>query len=200
MGQIRRDQRRLLQEKRRLTSSGCALALAGDRQLRLLAEGDGPELQALIEANHDHLDRWLPWAAAQSLADTIAFIAAAREQLVRNDGFQAVIICAGRIAGVIGFHAVQWNHRATSLGYWLAREFEGQGTMSAAVRALTDQALLGWELNRVEIRAAAENRRSRAIPERLGFQEEGILRQAECVGPRYLDSVVYSMLAEDWSG
>ena len=55
-------------------------------------------------------------------------------------------------------------------------------------------------LNRVEIRAAPENRRSRAIPERLGFTEEGTLRQAERVGERYLDSAVYAMLAEDWKG
>ena len=54
------------------------------------------------------------------------------------------------------------------------------------------------ELNRVEIRAAPENRRSRAIPERLGFQREGVLRETERVGDRYLDEVVYGMIASDW--
>jgi hypothetical protein len=53
---------------------------------------------------------------------------------------------------------------------------------------------------RVEIRAAPENARSRAIPERLGFTQEGTLRQVERVGDRYLDNVVYAMLAEDWKG
>jgi ribosomal-protein-serine acetyltransferase len=38
---------------------------------------------------------------------------------------------------------------------------------------------------------AAENRRSRRIPERLGFVEEGTLREAELVGERRLNSVVY---------
>jgi hypothetical protein len=45
---------------------------------------------------------------------------------------------------------------------------------------------------RVEIRAAPENARSRAIPERLGFIQEGTLRQVECVRDRYLDNVVYA--------
>jgi ribosomal-protein-serine acetyltransferase len=55
-----------------------------------------------------------------------------------------------------------------------------------------------WKLNRVEIRAAVANERSRAIPRRLGFTEEGVLRQAERVGDRFVDHVLYAMLAEDW--
>jgi hypothetical protein len=43
---------------------------------------------------------------------------------------------------------------------------------------------------RVEIRAAPANARSRAIPERPGFTQEGTLRQVERVGDRYLDNVV----------
>ena len=98
-----------------------------------------------------------------------------------------------------GFIAVDWSHRTTGIGYWLGQEFAGSGTMTAAIRALTDHALRVWELNRVEIGAATENRRSRAIPERLGFREEGTVRQAQRVGNRYLDLAVYSMLAEDWT-
>lgn len=96
-----------------------------------------------------------------------------------------------------GFPTVDWRRRLTRIGYWLDREHEGGGTMTAAVRVLTVHALSAWELNRVEIRAAAGNRRSRAIPERLGFRQEGTLRQAELVGGRRLDSVVYSLLASE---
>ena len=49
----------------------------------------------------------------------------------------------------------------------------------------------------MEIRVAAENRPSRAIPERLGFRMEGTRRQAELVDGRYLDSVIYATLAAD---
>lgn len=174
------------------------LPLSGTTHLRLLDEADAAELHALIEANRARLARWLPWAAGQTREDTLGFIRGTRKQLADNDGFQVAIVCEGAIAGVIGYIGVEWQHRSTSLGYWLGEEHEGRGTMTAAVRLLTDHALSVWELNRVEIRAAEENRRSRAIPERLGFRRDGILREAELVDGRYLDSVVYSMLAADW--
>jgi ribosomal-protein-serine acetyltransferase len=108
------------------------------------------------------------------------------------------IVIGGRIAGVVGYPDVDWPNRATRIGYWLDVGRQGKGTMTAAVRLLVDHALSVWRLNRVEIRAAAENRRSRAIPERLGFREEGTLPQAELVDGRYLDSVIHSMLGADW--
>lgn len=70
--------------------------------------------------------------------------------------------------------------------------------MTRAVHARVDHALSVWELNRIEIRTAPDNIRSRAIPQRLGFRGEGTLRQAERVGARYLDSVVHSLLAAEW--
>ncbi len=168
-------------------------------RLRLLGADDAPELHAAIAANRDYLARWLPWAAGQTLADTAEFIRGAGEQLAGNDGFQTAILDGTQIVGMIGFRSVEWEHRSTSIGYWLSQNRQGRGTMTAAVGALVDHALRIWRLNRVEIRAAVENRRSRAIPERLGFSEEGTLRQAERINDEYLDSVLYAMLAADWS-
>ncbi len=174
------------------------LAISDTAHLRPLERADARELQALIEANRAELRPWLVWAAGQTLEDTQRFLHDAEAQLARDDGFQAAILSEGKIAGVIGYVGVSRQHRSTSLGYWLGAKHQGRGTMTAAVRALVDHAFSAWDLNRVEIRAARENRRSRAIPERLGFREEGTLRQAELVDGRFLDCVVYSMLALDW--
>jgi ribosomal-protein-serine acetyltransferase len=174
------------------------IAISDTSYLRPLVGADAPRLQELIERNRDRLAAWFDWAAKQDLADTLAFLRAAELQADRDEGFQAAVVRDGEVAGVVGFVAVDRRLRSTRIGYWLDREHEGRGTMTAAVRALVDHAMGAWKLNRVEIRAAVDNRRSRAIPERLGFRQEGVLRQAERVGDRYLDSVVYAMLAEDW--
>jgi ribosomal-protein-serine acetyltransferase len=167
-------------------------------RLRLLEESDAEGLYATVAANREHLARWLPWAAGQTLEGTLAFIRSTRRQLANNDGFQTAIVEDGRIIGMVGFHGVSWARRSTSIGYWLAEGAQRRGIMTSAVRALAHHAFTVWQLNRVEIRAAVGNKRSRLIPERLGFRREGVLPKAELVGDRYVDHVVYAMLAGDW--
>jgi ribosomal-protein-serine acetyltransferase len=174
--------------------------LPGGYALRLLEESDADELYAVIDANREHLEPWMPWVEHEhEPADVLPFIRATRRQIADNDGLQTAIVDPeGRIVGMVGVHNVDWPNRKTSIGYWLARGEQGRGTMTAAVRAYVNHAFATWKLNRIMIQAAVENTRSRAIPERLGFREEGILREVERVGARVLDGVVYALLAADW--
>jgi ribosomal-protein-serine acetyltransferase len=167
--------------------------------LRPLEESDAVELARLVAANRAYLAEWLPWAAGESVVEThLEFIRRTRRQLADDDGFQTAIVEGGAVVGVIGFHRVDWVNRATSLGYWIAEASQGRGTVTEGVRALTAHAFDAWKLNRVEIRAAIGNTRSAAIPVRLGFVHEGILRQSERHGEAFKDLAVYAMLAADW--
>lgn len=170
--------------------------IPGGSALRALELEDAEELHALIEAERQHLAPWMPWAAAQTLDDTVAFLDRARRQLMAGDGFQLAVTRDDRIVGVIGHHGIDWDNRSTGIGYWLASAEQGRGTMTEAVRALVDHAFSTWRLTRVEIRAASDNLPSLAIPRRLGFTYEGTLHQAERLGDRYVDLEVYSLLAE----
>jgi len=173
--------------------------LSEDRWMRLLENADADELYRLIDANRAHLARWMPFVGqTRSAADSLAFIGSARRQLAENRGMQMAIVGGERIIGVAGFHRIDWARRSTSIGYWLAEDQQGAGTMTLAVTALVDHAFAGFRLARVEIRAGVENRRSRAIPERLGFHEEGVVRGAERIGPRVIDHVVYAMTGGEW--
>jgi ribosomal-protein-serine acetyltransferase len=169
--------------------------------LRLLEESDAGELFALIDANRAHLEPWMPWVPDErSAEDVLPFIRLTRRQVGDNDGLQTAIVDGeGKIVGMVGVHGVDWRNRTTSIGYWLAHDHQGRGTMTHAVRAFVDHAFATWKLNRVAIEAATGNARSRAIAERLGFVEEGTLRAAGRVGERVLDHAVYAMLAADWA-
>ena len=174
------------------------LQLSEDVGLRYLEPSDADELNALIDENRTYLSRWMAWAANHDLTATRKFIDLTRAQLADDDGLQTAIVEGGRIIGVVGFHGVDWRNRSTSIGYWLAEDRQGRGTMTLAVRALVDHAFTRWRLHRVEIRTAPENHRSQAIPQRLGFTREGVLRESEKIGDAYLDGVVFGMLASEW--
>lgn len=175
--------------------------LDAEAELRLLEDRHAAELFLLTDQNRGHLRRWLPWVdATTSIEITRKFIKNALKQFSTNRGFQTGIWYQGRLVGVIGYHRIDWFNRKTSIGYWLGASFQGKGLMTKACRALVDYAFGELKLNRVEIRCAAQNKRSRAIPERLGFVQEGISRQAEWLYDHYVDHVIYGMLASEWPG
>ena len=171
------------------------IPLSDDAELRRLTPDDAEELHALVERNRAHLARWMPWAAEQTLEGTTRFIRTAEQRQAENNGLEAAILLEGRIVGAAGFPGVDWVARATSIGYWLDEEHQGRGLMTLAVRAMIDHAFGEWRLHRVEIQTAVDNQRSRAVAERLGFTQEGVLREAELIGDRYHDLVVYGLLA-----
>lgn len=169
-------------------------------ELRSVTESDAAELDRLIEANRHHLAPFMPWVAGHAIEGTQAFIRAAIRQEASDDGFQAVIVCDGEIAGVAGFHRVDRPNATTSIGYWMDAKRQGQGVMTAAVSALIDHAFGALDLHRVELRIAPNNARSRAIAARLGFSEEGVLRDAERFGSEHRDLILHSLLATEWVG
>lgn len=175
------------------------LPIAPGAVLRPFRSSDAGELTEVVTANREHLARWMPWAETYGFEDSVAYIERKRAQIEANDGIEGAIVLDGHIVGVAGFHAVDWVNRSSSIGYWLAAEVVGRGLMSEAVRALLDHAFGAWELHRVIIEAVVDNVRSRAIPERLGFREEALLREAKLIRGRYEDAMLYAMLASEWS-
>ena len=88
--------------------------------------------------------------------------------------------------------------KATSLGYYLAEDAGGKGIMTRSVKAVLHYAFENLKLNKIEIRCGVGNAKSRAIPERLGFKLDGILRDEEWLYDHFHDIAVYSLLASEW--
>jgi len=175
-----------------------ALRIDDRLHLRQLQPADADELFRLVDANRSHLRQWLPWVdGSVSPADSLAFIETTLQQAAERAGFQAAILCDGRIGGVIGHHRIDWHNRVTTLGYWLSEGSQGHGVMTAACSAAVAHAFETLGLNRVQIACATTNHRSRAIPERLGFTCEGISRDAEWLYDRFVDHAVYARLRRD---
>lgn len=173
--------------------------LGDDADLVLLEERHTADLYAVTSANREYLRRWLPWLDSTVTPwDTRAFIQRGLRLLSENEGFNCGVWQNSRLVGVVGLHSLSVSNRHASVGYWLAEQSQGKGLMTAACRVMVNHAFKALALNRVEIRCAVGNLPSCAIPVRLGFVHEGIIRQAEWLYDHFVDHNVYGMLASEW--
>ncbi|MEK4220716.1 GNAT family protein [Bacillus sp. FSL W8-0102] len=167
--------------------------------LKLLEEQDAEPLFNLTDSCRTYLREWLPWVdSTKAVEDTISFIESSKKKFASKNGMDAGIWYNGQLAGIIGLHFIDWTNKKTSIGYWLGEPFQGRGLMTKACIAMIHHIFNDLQLNRVEIRCAVLNSKSRAIPERLGFSKEGTIREAEWLYDHFVDHIVYSMLAREW--
>lgn len=170
-----------------------------DLELRLLEARHAQALFELIDRCRSDLRTWLGWVdAVRSVADARTFVRAALQDFAASRRMVAGIWHRRRLVGVIELQALPPD-RAGEIGYWLAPAARGQGLMTRATRALVDHGFDALGLHRIQIRCATGNRASRAIPERLGFTLEGVMREAEWVNDHYNDLALYAVVREAWN-
>ncbi|MBP1949422.1 GNAT family N-acetyltransferase [Virgibacillus litoralis] len=170
-----------------------------DITLKFLDNNNAESLFRLTDTSRDSLREWLAWVDnTTTVADSKEFIDSTLNNYGEKKGMTTGIFYKGSLAGVVGINNFSWRNRIATIGYWLGTNYQGLGIMTRATSGLIDYAFHTLEMNRVEIRAAYENKRSRAIPERLGFVKEGQIRQAEWLYDHYVDHVIYGMLASEW--
>ena len=168
--------------------------------LTLLEPYMAEEYLALVEQNREHLQTWLPWPRQmRSTDDAMHFIARTRKQWVQDEGFTAGVLYKGELCGIAGYNSLNRKQGHIALGYWLGQAYLGKGIMRKVCSRLIDYAFDIMGLHRIEIRTEVSNVKSRAIPEKLGFTEEGIARHAAYVNDTYVDHVIYGLLAEEWN-
>ncbi|HEY4386107.1 MAG TPA: GNAT family protein [Ktedonobacteraceae bacterium] len=182
-----------------MSTSPLCIRVDEEIELRLHELRYADEYFALIVRNIEHLRIWMPWAAPEpSLEATKAFMRGSMHQFAEGIGLPTNLWYHGKLVGAIDFAGMSWERRLAEIGYWLDKDMQGKGIITKAARTLTTYAFQEYGLNKVEIRAAAGNLRSRAVPERLGFTQEGTIRQVAWLDGKAHDLVVYGMLASEW--
>ena len=186
---------------RRILSDVLTCRIDDELELRLLNTRDAPALFALVEANRSYLRQWLPWLDSNRVEqDTLGFITWARRQFADTKDVVAGMWYRGALVGVVGLHGINAANSSASIGYWIAQNWQGRGIVTRSTRAIVDYGFRELQLNRIEIRCAAGNARSCAVPVRLGFTREGTLREAERLYDRFEASVVFGVLRAEWLG
>ena len=157
---------------------------------------------ALLVANRERLARWEEWAIAPPvLEETRSFLEAdARDWLAGLELPVAIAVRENgpwRLAGAVSLHITPYS-RSGEIGCWLDGGHEGRGLASRAVAAVLDHGFGALGVERDSLHTEPANARSRALARRLGFVEEGLLRQGLAFPDGRRDEVVYGLLASEW--
>jgi ribosomal-protein-serine acetyltransferase len=163
--------------------------------LRRFTSDDLGVIWSAIEADRERFGRWMPWVeVTRTIEDERRWLAS----VTAEDSLEGCgVFLGGDLAGSVALMVDPF--RVTGeIGYWVRSTHEGRGLVTRAVVALIDEAFDHVGVHRVCIRAGVRNLRSRAIPERLGFVQEGVLRGEGRGSDGFYDLVVYGLLEDEW--
>ena len=107
----------------------------------------------------------------------------------------------GTDATPIGEVAIPWvrdTHGSGMLMYWIAPAHQGAGYVTEASELLLDHAFCERRLNKVWAHVIASNAGSQRVLEKLGFTEEGRLREECFIDGEFEDVYRYGLLADEW--
>lgn len=103
------------------------------------------------------------------------------------------------IIGSVGFYAWEKEHEKARMGYDLRPAYWGKGIMREALERAIRFGFEDMGLNRIEVTVMDTNERSIALANKLGFSEEGVLREFSKAEGRFVDEHVFSLLRRDWT-
>jgi RimJ/RimL family protein N-acetyltransferase len=108
---------------------------------------------------------------------------------------------SGEYLGQVGLHQIHWRSRVGRLACIIgARPHMGRGYGSAAIAHLLDHAFGPMGLHKVWLMAFRTNTRALRTYRRIGFQQEGILREEYQHEGAWHDMVRMSLISREWGG
>jgi ribosomal-protein-alanine N-acetyltransferase len=99
-----------------------------------------------------------------------------------------------KLIGVIGL-VVTKQFRRAELGYWIGQSFWNQGYTTEAARATVEFGFNILALHKIEASHFYRNPTSGRVLKKIGFVEEGILRDHIIKWGRYEDLVVFGLVS-----
>ncbi|MEL3971154.1 GNAT family N-acetyltransferase [Rossellomorea oryzaecorticis] len=161
--------------------------------------GDGNVVHQAIKDSINELKQWLSlFQAIPTVEETEILLRNAHIDFLKRESFRYLIFHkdTNDFIGTASLHRVNWKISKCEIGYWINSQFSSKGYMTEAVSELTNLGLQKLKFRRIEIRCESTNYKSRSIPEKLGFELEGTLRNDDLSadGSKLTDTCIYSII------
>lgn len=166
--------------------------------IRLATEADLP---SLLDVNGDDaVTQYLPYASWRGIEDARAWFARMNALQAAGGSLQYVIVDkrAGNAIGTCLLFRHEESSARAELGYVLGRAHWGQGFMHEALRRLIDCAFGELSLRRLEAEVDPRNLRSSRVLARLGFVQEGLMRERWMTRGVPCSVNAYGLLQREW--
>lgn len=164
-------------------------------ELRIMSERDAVAAFKEVDASRDYLSEWLPWVdLTHSAEDYKKFIQFTRDEFASENSYHFGLYEDGQFIGGFSFNKINKSDNKVEIGYWLGKAHQKKGVISRCVEHMTDYLFNEWDVHRIEIHVAELNEPSRKVPERLGFKQDGMLRDAMRLNGRYHNLLIYGKL------
>lgn len=102
------------------------------------------------------------------------------------------------VIGMCGYNYWIRRDQRVSIGYDLARAYWGNGIMTEALGAICRFGFEQMGLHRIEADVSADNPASARVLEKLGFKQEGRLREQYWEWGEFHDLLLYSLLRREF--
>jgi len=170
--------------------------------LRCWGPADAPALAELVGRNLEHLRPWMPWASEENTQLDLQYErlrgARARFDLDQEYIFGIFSRDSQAVLGSTGLHT-RVGEGALEIGYWIDEGHTRQGLATEASAALTKTAFDIYKVDRVEIHCDPKNLASAAVPRKLGYTLEAILRRrSNDYYGKPSDSMIWTLLDDEY--
>jgi len=131
-----------------------------------------------------------------SIEDSGKFIRNVLSEHEKEKGiFWAIVLKENeKLIGDISITGIDYKHCCGTFGFFLSRNFWGQGLMSEAVSPVLRFAFENLHLNRIEAQISIFNLPTIRIVEKNGFLKEGVQRENFLVEGKLTDSYFFAVL------
>ena len=150
-----------------------------------------------VTASAAELADWMHWAVELDSNGTREYLLRADEAWNSGHDRAFTLFLEGEACGQCSLDQADPLNKSAEIGYWMRSDLCGQGLMTEAAAAVINFGFSREGLHRIELRAGVGNDASIRIAEKLGFREEGLLRDASRGQNGWHDCRVFGLLVTD---